>query len=76
MRGYGDNMLLYIRYEDAEHPNGTVEIAAPGLMIGYIDRFKMSPDGHLSATPPSASWMAICSRAHALWLEHSPAASA
>ena len=76
VRGYGDNMLLYVRYEDAEHPNGTVEIAAPGLMIGYIDRFKMTPDGQLSANPPSASWMAICTRAHALWQEHSAAAAA
>jgi hypothetical protein len=63
-------MLIYVRLEDAEHPNGTVEIAAPGLMIGYMDRFKMSPDGQLSASPPSASWMTICTRAHALWQGH------
>jgi tetratricopeptide (TPR) repeat protein len=70
VRSYGDNMLIYVRLEDAEHPNGTVEIAAPGLMIGYMDRFKMSPDGQLSASPPSASWMTICTRAHALWQGH------
>ena len=69
MRRYGDNMLLYVRYEDAAHPNGTVELAAPGLMVGYIDRFKISPEGQLSANPPSASWLAICNRAHALWQE-------
>jgi tetratricopeptide (TPR) repeat protein len=30
VRSYGDNMLTYVRYEDSEHPNGTVELAAPG----------------------------------------------
>jgi tetratricopeptide (TPR) repeat protein len=68
VRSYGDNMLLYVRYADAAHPNSTVELAAPGLMIGYIDRFKIAPDGQLSASPPSASWLAICKNAHALWL--------
>lgn len=69
VRSYGDNMLLYVRYEDAGHPNGRVELSALGLMIGYTDRFKMSPDGKLSATPPSASWTAICRNAHAIWRE-------
>jgi tetratricopeptide (TPR) repeat protein len=76
VRSYGDNMLFYVRYEDAEHPNGTVELAAPGLMIGYIDRFKITPDGQLSANPPSASWMALCTRAQALWRDRSAAAAA
>ena len=67
VRGYGDNMLLYVSYEESEHPNGTVELAAPGLMIGYTDRFKMTADGQLSASPPSASWLAICRNAHALF---------
>jgi tetratricopeptide (TPR) repeat protein len=67
VRSYGDNMLLYVRYEDAAHPNGTVEFAAPGLIIGYIDRFKMAPDGQLSASPPSASWLEICRNAYALF---------
>jgi len=69
MRAYGNNMLLYVRYEDGRHPNGTVELAAPGLMVGYIDRFKISPEGRLSASPPSASWLAVCRRAHRLWRE-------
>ena len=60
-------MLLYVRYEDPDHPNGTVELAAPGLMIGYMDRFKITVDGQLSASPPSASWLAVCKSAHALW---------
>lgn len=67
MRAYGDNSLLYVRYADAEHPNGMVELAKPGLLIGYIDRFKMSPTGELSAAPPTASWLRICQNARELW---------
>jgi hypothetical protein len=67
MRGYGDNTLLYVRYEDADHPNGTVEVVKPGLMVGYMDRFKISRTGQLSAAPPTASWIAVCRNAYALW---------
>jgi len=67
MRSYGDNTLLYVRYEDAGHPNGTVELAGPGLLVGYIDRFKMSRTGELSASPPTASWLKICQNAWELW---------
>ena len=67
MRAYGDNMLLYVRYQDDAHPNGTVELVKPGLMIGYIDRFKMSPTGELSAAPPTGSWLKLCENAWSLW---------
>jgi hypothetical protein len=63
VRSYGDNTLLYVRYADAAHPTGTVELAAPGLMIGYMDRFKLMPDGQLYASPPSMSWLEICKNA-------------
>ena len=43
VRGYGKNVLLYICYEDDEHPNGTVAAVAPGLLIGYIYYFGYSP---------------------------------
>ncbi|HXQ53712.1 MAG TPA: tetratricopeptide repeat protein [Stellaceae bacterium] len=78
VRSYGDAMLLYVRYEEEDHPNGTVELAKPGLMVGYIDRFKISPTGQLSARPPTASWLALCRKADALWrqgqdgTEHGP----
>jgi hypothetical protein len=66
MRRYGDNTLLYVRYEDEEHPNGTVEVAADGLMIGYIDRFAFSKtDENLG--PATESWTAVCKAAHSLW---------
>lgn len=67
MRAYGDNWLLYVRYEDADHPNGTVELVAPGLMIGYMDRFKLSATNQLSAAPPTASWLTVCRNAYAIW---------
>jgi len=69
VRSYGDNFLFYVRRQDDAHPNGTVEQAAPGLLIGYIDRFKMSPEGVLASAPASASWLELCRRAaeHARW---------
>jgi predicted Zn-dependent protease len=66
MRSYGDNTLLYVRYEDSSHPNGTVEVVKPGLLIGYMDRFKMARTGELSAAPPTASWLAVARQAYSL----------
>lgn len=66
VRSYGDNILLYARLADAQHPNGTVEVRAPGLMVGYMDQFKMAPDGKLRATPPTASWLKLCQTAFTL----------
>ncbi len=66
MRRYGENTLLYVRYEDANHRNGTVEYVKPGLMIGYIDRFAVGPDSK-SLVAATESWTAICLRANALW---------
>jgi tetratricopeptide (TPR) repeat protein len=60
VRSYGDNILLYVRLADATHPNGHVERRAPGLLVGYIDRFKLSPEGVLSSSPASASWLRLC----------------
>ena len=42
MARYGDNTLLYVSYADPDHPDGSVELVEPGLIIGYIDRFAMS----------------------------------
>ena len=67
VRSYGDNTLLYVRLADAAHPSGTVLRAAPGLLVGHMDRFKMSPEGVLSAAPATASWLAVCRAAYALW---------
>jgi tetratricopeptide (TPR) repeat protein len=67
MRAYGDNTLLYVRHEDAQHSNGAVELVKPGLMIGYIDRFKVSPTDEVSDALPTASWLQICLHAWDLW---------
>jgi tetratricopeptide (TPR) repeat protein len=67
MRAYGHNTLFYVRYEDEAHPNGTVQAVKPGLLVGYMDRFKMSRTDQLSSAPPTASWLAVCRNAYALW---------
>jgi hypothetical protein len=51
--------LLYVRYADAEHPSGTVEQAAEGLLIGYIEGFSQTPAG-LTRAPDFAAWTMIC----------------
>jgi hypothetical protein len=66
MESYGDNTLLYVRLAKPSHPPGTVEQVEDGLMVGYIDRFEVKPDGALTAPNP-AGWLAVCERAHELW---------
>ncbi len=66
IRRYGDNTLLYARYADQAHADGTVEAAAPGLLVGYLDHFGVARD----ETPlplPINSWATICRRAYAIW---------
>jgi hypothetical protein len=67
IRTYGESTLFYVRLEDDAHPNGTVETTEPGLMVGYMDRFKLSRSDQLSAAPPTASWLAVCRNAYSLW---------
>lgn len=62
VRRYGASTLLYVRYEDEAHPNGTVERRPDGMMTGYIDRFWFSPDER-NLGLPTESWYAICARA-------------
>ncbi len=66
MRKYSDNTLLYVRYEDESHPNGTVVRRDDGLLIGYIDRFGFTASG-ARLVPATHSWHAICRRAYELW---------
>ncbi|WP_158932943.1 hypothetical protein [Acidisphaera sp. S103] len=67
VRAYGDSTLFYVRYADDGHPNGTVEAVKPGLLVGYIDRFKLSRSNQLSSAPPISSWLAICRKAYSVW---------
>jgi len=66
MRRYGENTLLYVGYADADHPAGTVEIAKPGLILGYVERFAFSPDD-TNLGPATDGWLAICRAAYKLW---------
>jgi tetratricopeptide (TPR) repeat protein len=68
MRDYGDNTLLYIRYSDATHPDGTVVQAKSGLLIGYIDHFQQSRTGE-SGPVVTHSWRALCVAALQLFRE-------
>lgn len=62
MRGYGDNTLLYVRFEEAGHLNGTVTAPEPGLMVGYIDHFAFSPKDEPMGDA-TFSWVALCREA-------------
>lgn len=66
MRRYGENTLLYVRYADDTHPDGTVELPQPGLMIGYVDRFSYSADDVFLGSA-AESWLRICESAYDLW---------
>ena len=62
VRRYGDNTLLYVRLADAQHPGGTVDAAAPGLLVGYIDHFAFSPKNEPQGEM-TLSWLALCREA-------------
>ncbi len=68
IRRYGEATLLYVRYADEAHANGTVECPAPGLSIGYIDRFAFDRSLNRGALP-TTSWLTLCRNAHRLWQE-------
>jgi tetratricopeptide (TPR) repeat protein len=67
VRGYSnDATLLYLRYTDDAHPDGTVQVARPGLLIGYLDRFGATASYQLVEIP-IASWTTVCREAYRLW---------
>ena len=75
MRRFGQNWFLYIRFEDAQHPNGTVELRGDGLMIGFIDHFGFSPkDEPLGSA--SRSFLTLCRAAEAIWQKQQVATAA
>jgi len=65
---YGNNTLLYVRYETDAHPSGSVERMQDGLMIGYINQFSVTKTGH-ARTPNLPAWTSICQEAWRLHLE-------
>jgi hypothetical protein len=62
MRRYGPATLLYVQCAVPGHPPGSVDRLEDGLLVGYIDRFNLAPDG--TVLPVSRDiWLQICSRA-------------
>jgi hypothetical protein len=66
LRVYGPAELLWVTLHDSEHPPGTVEAVAPGLLKGYIDRFAPGENAHALSLE---CWIALCR--NALALQHS-----
>ena len=65
MRRYGPVTLLYVQLADPDHPPGSVDRLDEGLLVGYIDRFNLAPDG--TVLPLSRDiWLQICRRAASL----------
>lgn len=65
IRSYGNGTLFYVRHEDAEHANGTVDLVKPGLLVGYIDRFAFDRSGRRLGAA-TASWLTLCRNALAV----------
>jgi tetratricopeptide (TPR) repeat protein len=59
LQSYGPNWLLYVWLADPAHEAGTVELIRPGLMIGYITGFTMTPDG-AERKADTHCWRRIC----------------
>ena len=64
LRRRGPNHLLWVTPEEAGRIAGTVELVAPSLIRGFIDRFDVSSEGCSFDI-----WHEICRRAHGLWRE-------
>jgi hypothetical protein len=61
IRRYGPNTLLFINLADATHKPGTVEVRAPGFLVGYVDRFAPTEN---AADFQLAQWVRICREAY------------
>ncbi len=62
-RAYGPAWLLWMDLADATHPAATVEIVAPGLMRGRMDRFAPGSNAHDFSFE---CWEKVCRTAYAL----------
>ncbi|HEY4041326.1 MAG TPA: WcbI family polysaccharide biosynthesis putative acetyltransferase, partial [Rhodopila sp.] len=71
VRKYGNSTLLYIRYADETHPNGTVEARAPGLLVGFIDHFAFSPEDKPLGSAHESLY-AICQKAYRMYADQMP----
>ncbi len=65
LRRYGPNTLLFVNISDADHPGGTVEMRAPGFLVGYLDRFSPSED---ASDFLLSQWVKLCKTTYRLRL--------
>jgi hypothetical protein len=63
LRSYGPNILLWVTGANYKHPPGTVEMIAPGLLRGYVDRFAPYDQ---AADFSFECWVSVCRAAFAL----------
>lgn len=64
LRKYGPTTLFYVTTATHDHPAGTVEVIADGLMRGYMGSFAPYHD---APSGDDQSWLALCRCAHAYW---------
>ncbi len=57
IRSYGPGQFLCVCPADREHPEGTIDVRAPGVSVGYID-FSV-PNGQDAR---KSAWLALCSK--------------
>jgi len=57
LRRYGPNVLLFVTLAGAEHSAGTVEVKAPGFLVGYLDRFAPGQDANDLLLD---QWVSVC----------------
>ena len=62
MRRYGPATLLCLKYASPGAPPGTVRIAAPGLMFGYVEHFSFSPQNEQIGSV-EGMFLTICQKA-------------
>jgi hypothetical protein len=63
---HGPNTLLYVTRASGSDQAFTVARVSPGLMIGYIDRFAVSPE-ELRPSHNVEGWGALCRAALSCW---------
>jgi len=65
INAYGKANLLLVCYADENHAAGSVVIAGPGLIVGYMDRFGVTrPDE--PAELPVGAWVTLLGNAEAV----------
>lgn len=62
LRERGPNHLLWVTPEEPGRPAGTVDVVAPGLMRGWVDKVNVGPE-----ECSFDLWHEMCRRAHTLW---------